>query len=268
MTIRFTKSNKLRNKLILTQEEQFRRLFKKAFKLIQEKIITTGLHSSKGNLSGIYVQKLKSLSKFIVKSYSELIPKIESVITDNLFVVTESVVKEFERKSNTDIKDSKSFVQDIVSSVILGHIYDTNWTLHKAVSNYPKYIKKLVDTIIQDGITDGKSAEEITDTILDVLDPSAPPEKRKYVAKSGMAHTGKIDADVQKIAKTTLVHDYERAVISTAMVLEGRVFIRWISALAPNTCELCEQRHNQLYEPEDVPLEHPNGQCELQIEIL
>lgn len=268
MTIKFTKSNKLRNKLISTQEEQFRKWFKKAYRIIQEKITSTGLYNSEGNLTGVEVQKLNSLSKFAVKTYTELVPKFEDEIRENMYVVSESVVREFEKKSKTDVRDDRSFIMGIVSAVALGRVYDTNWSLHKALVAYPREIQKLVEKIIKDGIDDHKSASEIVGEITDVLNPSSSEQERTYRGH-GMIHTGRIDATVQKIAKTTLVHDYQRAVVEVAKeVRQPQVYIRWISALAPNTCELCAERHMHLFDVNDVPLEHPNGQCELEIEIL
>lgn len=268
MTIRFTKSNKLRNKLLVEQEMLFRRWFRKAFKIIQEKIASTGVYNSEGNLSGIDVQKLNSLSKFAVRTYTELVPKFEGEIRENMYTVSESVVREFEKKTKISLGADKSFIMDIVSAVALGRIYNDNWTLHKAFTAYPREIQKLLEAIIKEGQEDGKSASEIVTDMLDVLNPNSTEKERTYHGKT-FVHTGRIDATVQRIAKTTVVHDYERAVVKVAQeVRQGQTYIRWISALAPNTCELCAERHMHLFDVNDVPLEHPNGQCELEIEIL
>lgn len=268
MTIKFTKSNKLRNKLIATQEEQFRKLFKKAYRIIQEKIVSAGLNNSMGNLTGVEVQKLNSLSKFAVRTYAELVPKFEDEIRENMYTVSESVVREFEKKSKIDVREDKSFIMGIVSAIALGRVYDSGWTLHKALVGYPREIQKLIEQIINDGKKEDKSASEIVKDIESVLNPSSTENERTYKSKD-FIHTGRIDATVQKIAKTTLVHDYQKAVIEVArQVRQPKVYIRWVSALAPNTCELCAERHMHLFDVNDVPLEHPNGQCELEIEIL
>ena len=263
MDVKFSKSNKLRNKLLAAQYKQMKQWFRKAYRLIQEKIASTGLKISNGNLTAVEVQKLKSLLKFIVKSYSELIPKIEDGIKEDMYVLTDSIAQEGKKKTGVTI-DKK----ELIMSVVTGAIYDSNWTLHKAVAHFPKEIQKLIETIIQDGISEGKSVDEITKTILSVLDPDATESQRSYKAKSGTVYTGAVYSNVHRITVTTIVHDYQQAVIAVANQLPGTVYIRWISALAPNTCELCEQRHNQLFEPADVPLEHPNGQCELEIVIM
>ena len=196
--------------------------------------------------------------KFIVKSYSAILPEIELMIETDAEVVCRDVLKEIEQKADVKFESEDNLVTDIVSSVLLGKIYSKRWTLHNSIEKIPIKIKKKLDDIITSGELHDKSAEKIAQEINDALNP------KKKTLYSGMP-----DAPAQRVAKTTLVHTYQEAVVQTLIKtnFEGRVMVRWISALAPNTCELCEQRHNQLYEPLEVPLEHPNGQCELIIEI-
>lgn len=196
--------------------------------------------------------------KFIVKSYSAILPEIELMIETDADIVCRDVLKEIEQKADVKFESEDSLAVNIINSVLLGKIYSKRWTLHNSIEKIPVKIKKKLDDIVTSGELHDKSAEKIVQEISDALNP-----KKKTL------YSGIPSASAQRVAKTTLVHTYQEAVVQALINTDfkSKVMVRWVSALAPNTCELCEQRHNQLYEPLEVPLEHPNGQCELIIEI-
>jgi len=44
----------------------------------------------------------------------------------------------------------------------------------------------------------------------------------------------------------------------------GKTKVTWKSALLTNTCAVCIERHNKVYDIDDVPMDHPNGHCWLE----
>lgn len=252
--MKLSQSLKLRNKLVDKQLADIRRMFKKAYRKTEK--LLRGLGDTK-----LDEQKLKSAGKSISKIYEPIGDSIESEITDDLEMLCEEIVQEFEEESGQDVDDD--LVSSIVAAIILGLIYDSDWTLHKATDTT---VDKIIGQIIKDGLSNGHSASDIAETILRVLNPDS--ANHRYVGKDGKVYSFNLSGRVSAVGTTTLVHGYQKAIIE---VLENSGYddpkVRWISALAPNTCELCESRHNQIYSLSEVPLEHPNGQCELEIII-
>lgn len=252
--MKLSQSLKLRNKLIEKQFADFRKMFRQAYRKVKK--LLQGLGDTK-----LDEQRLKSAGKSIAKIYKPIGDKIESEIADDLELLCEEIVQEFEEESGQSVDDD--LVSDIVAAVILGLIYDSDWTLHKATDTT---VDEIIRVIIRNGLEKGHSASDIADTILRVLDPDS--TNHRYIDKDGKVYSFNLSGRISAVGTTTLVHGYQKAIID---ILENSDYddpkVRWISALAPNTCELCEQRHNQIYRLSEVPLEHPNGQCELEIII-
>lgn len=252
--MKLSQSLKLRNKLINKQLMDIRRMFRRAYR--KSKKLLQGFGDTK-----LDEQRLKSAGKSIAKIYEPIGETIETEITDDLEILCEEIIQEFEEESGQDVEDD--LVSDIIAAIILGLIYDSSWTLHKATDTS---VDQVIGQIIKDGLSKNDSASDIAETILRVLNPDS--TDHRYIDKNGKVHSFNISGRVSAVSTTTLVHGYQKAIIE---VLKNSDYndpkVRWISALAPNTCELCEQRHNQIYSLSEVPLEHPNGQCELEIII-
>lgn len=205
---------------------------------------------------------LKQKSKAV---YTKIAQKTEQQIESDLEELIEYTVAEFEKKTGLTVDDS--VVSDIVAMVVSGELYDSKWTLSKAVKGIDEKTEAIIAEIIDAGIEQGKSEDEIIQEILAILNPTDDQYQKTYTTKTGKVYVPKTGAATDTLMRTTLEHGYQQIIKHLAESLEDKkVMIRWISALAHNTCEVCESRHNQLYEPEDLPLEHPNGQCEFCIE--
>lgn len=204
-----------------------------------------------------------------VRTMYEAIAKDTKKRTEqDLRKLIEYTVDEFEDK--TGIEVAEDFVSDIISTVIMGKLYKEKWTLDKAVKGIDEKTQAIIDGIIESGQKQGKTDAEIVQDILPVINPNDSQYQHTFTTDSGTLYVPKIDGATDRLMRTTLEHGYQETVKELAELVEEKldtkVMIRWISALAHNTCELCESRHNQLYEPSELPLEHPNGQCEFCIE--
>lgn len=214
-----------------------------------------------------HVHSTKALQQKAKSLYSKIAKKTEEQLEADLEELVSYTVSEFEKKTGLTVDDS--VVNDIIEMVIEGELYDSKWTLDKAVKGIDAKTENIIAEIIEAGIAQGKSEDEIIQEILAVLDPNETQYQKTYTTKTGKVYVPKTGAATDTLMRTTLEHGYQQVIKHLAESLEEdhkKVMIRWISALAHNTCEVCESRHNQLYEPEDLPLEHPNGQCEFCIE--
>ncbi|MCI6457868.1 MAG: phage head morphogenesis protein, partial [Clostridium sp.] len=80
---------------------------------------------------------------------------------------------------------------------------------------------------------------------------------RKYI--------GGLDYEALRLARTTLTHQAQIAVINSSKINPYLQFVKWHSDhQAGRTCQQCIDRDGQLFKIDEVPLDHPNGMCWIQ----
>lgn len=245
-------------------------MYNELFKIIKKNIAKLQLNNNSS--SSIYNNRIafNLLEKSLDKSCANLITNLRVDILQEMHQICSSVIDEVEDETNLEI-NKDNLIEDVMSAVILGTIYNTNWKLSSALQKILESNEDLVYDIIEQGMAEGKSAEEIAEEIIRVLDPNSNQEKRSYTKDHKTLYVGRPDYQAHRLARTTLQHTYQTVVVGASKMISEitsrKVMIRWISAMAPNTCQICESRHLNLYSPDDLPLEHPNGQCTFEIEI-
>ena len=241
MKIEFKKSLKLRNKLFRREHELSNEWYTKTYK----------------NLKG---KSPEAIKRGVRTMYTKIAKQTSEQVEEDLELVVQSLVDEFEKK--TGITVDSSFVPGIAAVVMAGKLYKSKWTFDKAtkaiVDKYGNVVTVMVDN------------DKDADAILAVLNPNDSQYQHTVNTDDGTMYVPKIGAATSTLMRTTVEHGFQEAIVQLSEILEKEthkeVMIRWISALEWNTCEVCEGRHNELYRPEDLPLEHPNGQCEFCIE--
>lgn len=255
---------------MLEQQKYIERWYKELFDIIKKNISKLGLDSSD---KVTYKDKtsFKVLEKSLDKIYFNITKNLKSLAFEAMQYMCEQVIDEIQEQIEIEV-DKKNLIEEIVSSVILGTIYNTNWTLSSAVQKIVDNSEDLIESIIEEGIAEGRSPEEIIEDILNVLNPDPNVQQRSYTRKHKTLYVGRPDYQAQRLLRTVIQHTYQTSVVSMAktisMFMNKQVMIQWISALAPNTCQVCIDRHLHLYDPDDLPLDHPNGQCTFEIKIL
>ena len=256
----------MRNLLMRAQYQLINNEYKKLYKLVNKNINRLHMNKSNNKLSTKDKTNLKILEKSFDRACNNIAATAKSTLIDNMNSLCEEVVEEVQTELGIEIDDS--VISDTIDAILLGLIYNTNWTLSDAIEKAINSNEELIKEIIEAGIEDEKSESEIVQDILNVIDPNSNQQLRSYKSKHKTLYVGKADYKLQRLLRTTLEHSFQKIIVETAKVIPEKTMIRWISALEPNTCEVCESRHNKLYEINDLPLEHPNGQCDFQIEIL
>lgn len=245
-------------------------MYNELFKTIQKNIAKLQLKNDSSINTYSNRIAVQLLEKSLDKSCANLTTNLRTIILQDMNQVCVAVVDEVESETDVEL-DRKNLIEDVMSAVILGTIYNTNWKLSTALQKVLESNEDIIYDIIDQGMAEGKSAEEIAEEILNVLDPNSNQQQRSYTKDHKTLYVGKPDYQAHRLAKTTLQHTYQSIIVGAAKMVSEmtsrKVMIRWISALAPNTCQVCESRHLNLYTPDDLPLDHPNGQCTFEIEI-
>lgn len=151
----------------------------------------------------------------------------------------------------------KGIVEDIVS----GSIYKDHKTLSQRIWNTSNKFENDIQYVVNRGMLEKKSALELArDLEMFVKEPAKRgwDWSKVYPKMKNI----KIDYNAQRLARTAINHSYQTASIKSSNrnpFVEG---IQWRSALIHGrTCQLCRDRHEEVFPKNNVPLDHPNGLC-------
>lgn len=266
-TIELKKSLILRNQLLIEQQKLIDKWYKDLFDIIKKNISSLNLNNNAYRNKVAFNVVKKSLDKVCYN----ITKNLRSMIVECMQDLCNQVIDEIQDQAGVEV-DKDNLVEDILSAVVTGSIYNTNWKLSNAIEKIIDSNEDLIYDIIEEGMAEGKSAEEIAKEILNVLNPNSNQQQRSYTKDHKTLYVGKPSYQAHRLSRTTLQHTYQTAIVATAKriseITSRKVMIQWISVLAPNTCQVCVDRHLHLYAPDDLPLDHPNGQCTFEVRII
>ena len=164
-----------------------------------------------------------------------------------------------------------SFVPaDVVQAITMGKIYDGDWTLSKAIWSNTKKSQQDIHDIIAKGVLDNKSSYAIAKDLEKYVNPTA--AKPWDWGKIYPGVRKKVDYNAQRLARTLVSHAYQQSFVRTTKdnpFFEG---YKWLTANNHRVCPICQGYAEDIhvnglpagvFTKDDLPLDHPNGQCTL-----
>lgn len=155
-----------------------------------------------------------------------------------------------------------SVVQNqVIADILSGNLYKDKKTLSQRIWDHSSKFERDIQYVINQGILEKKSALELArDLEHFVKEPAKRPwEWRKVYPNMGNT---RIDYNAQRLARTSINHAYQNSSIQSSGMNPFVEGIEWRSAqIHGRTCDLCLDRHGQVFPKDDVPLDHPNGLC-------
>lgn len=257
-------TNKKKDELTKGQKNKVKKLYEQAMKNLEKEFKNVEQMSDSATKS-LKQKQLNSLQKAMEKEYNKVTEQLEKEIKDQMEEVSKKVfeptfdfAKAIGLQTSTDFADVPT---KIVSDILNGKVYSGDWSLSKAIWGDNKKVLKDIDQIIAIGVAENKSAYDIAKDLEKYVDPSA-----KKPWDWGKVYPGSnktIDYNAQRLARTLVNHAYQQSVIINAKNNPFVKGVKWISSHDDRVCELCKKRDGQIYDPDDVPLDHPNGRCTL-----
>lgn len=248
-----------RVQLTQKQQKQIEQIYKGVAKDIDERI------KKLPNVPSAPLQKayLENLKSQILDELNKASSDLQSMIEGSMKSVAESVLDstlDFAKKVGFSVEGLYSHVPDeIVKSVASGQLYDGNWTLSKAIWKNHMKTQYNVNTVVSKGIAENKSAYAIAKDLEKYVDPSA--EKPWNWSKVYPGVGKKIDYNAQRLARTMVSHAYQQAFVRSTVKNPFVTKYRWDASNSARVCPICAERDGQLYDKNDLPLDHPNGMC-------
>ena len=261
MAIHLDFSSAEEQRLKITQEQQkyIRDLYKQASTEVG-KLAEKAPRVPSDALRKQYLETLQGqINKQLKDIESQLNGTIRSGMTDTV-KATVADAKTFLKENGLPIKGAYSHVPaDIVQAVASGQLYTGNWTLSKALWLNTAETQKDVQSVISQGIIQNKSAYDIAKDLEKYVDPSA---RKDWDWSKVYPGTRKVvDYNAQRLARTMVSHAYQQAFVRTTIKNPFITKYQWRAADTERTCQICLDRDGQLYEKDDLPLDHPNGMC-------
>lgn len=258
----FADSSELKKELLIEQQKQINKLYSHSYNGIQKEIEKL---SKKDNVSSVMkTQELEKLKKAMSKAYKESNEKIKKAIESGVNTISNSVLQEagkFMGQFGVDIEYMK-LNKGITENILLGKVYQSDWTLSKAIWGDNQKTLEDINMIIAEGVAQNKSAYDIGKDLEQYVNPSA--QKDWNWSKVYPGTKKKIDYNAQRLSRTLVNHAYQQATKESTRKNPFVQGLKWRSAMIHGrTCELCMERNGQIFKPDDVPLDHPNGLCTL-----
>lgn len=251
-------------------------------------------YSRNENISSkIKIKQLKELEKSLNKTSGEISMNLERMVNRNAMLVSDAVVqcnkswlKELGFPISGVTAKFSNVPFDVVSALQTGTLYKGGWTLSKAIWGDNKQTMRDIYNILAGGIAENKSAYDIAKSVERYVSPSKAmkwnkpvkttsskpfagakynPETGKYEAYQRI-YKKQVDYNAQRLARTIVQHSYQRSFVECTKDNPFILTYIWV-AEGRNPCELCEERDGQHFKKDELPLDHPNGQCTIDVDI-
>jgi len=147
--------------------------------------------------------------------------------------------------------------KEVVKDIVSGGLYKDNKTLSARIWSHSDKFEKDIQYIINQGILEKKSAIELArDLEKFVKDPAKRPTNWGKVYPD--LRSTKVDYNSMRLARTATNHSYQISTIKSSSMNPFVEGIEWQSAMIHGrTCQLCIDRHGEVYSVKGVPLDHP-----------
>lgn len=268
--LRLLEAEKVRANLTIEQERTIRQLYLNA--ALHVKDWSRSLEG-KDNISSVLRREYLLQMEKDLNSEIERIEKIiQQGIETNMLLTSEAVVSNMNKVLNSfgiKLNTAYSFVpSDVVQSIATGRIYEGNWSLSQAIWNNDRKIQQDIHSIIAQGVAENKPSYDIAKDLEQYVNPTA---VKPWNWSKIYPNTNKVvDYNAQRLARTMVSHAYQQSFIQTTKdnpFFEG---YHWLTANNHRVCPLCrdyaESYHGNglpagVFPKEELPLDHPNGQC-------
>lgn len=265
-----------RDSITKAQERVIRKLYNQWAREIREEAKNLsrvpGSTAQQRELTQLYYQ-LRSASK-------QLTTEINSSVNQNVTYMG-SVVQRVNRAwlaslgfTPESIDRKFSRVKDMaIRNILTGNLYQGGHNLSERVWKITNGNLNDMYTIISRGIATNQSVYDIAKQLEKYVNPDAktPWRIQRWTdasgrPKVGIIHNGTVDYNAQRLARTMIQHAYQQTLVA---LTRDNPFVRgyiWC-ADGNHPCSVCLDRNGTRYSADNMPLDHPNGQCTIEVDI-
>lgn len=217
-------------------------------------------------------QQMLELQRQMKSQSAEIHKQIESEAKQSMYMVADSVVgcnAKFLEELGFLSKDGSldiamtSIPPQVVNNIVTGQIYESGWSLSKAIwSDNEKTLADIYE-IVAKGRAINMSAYDVSKILEGYVNPARAKMWNLKMADGVRIYKKSVDYNAQRLVRTLNQHAYQQSIIQVAKDNPFIGDIIW-HANGSRACPLCIERDGNHYKPEDVPMDHPNGMCTME----
>lgn len=252
----FYDSRTVRNKVIRSEQEKILYMYGQAAQELGNRINYIGNKMKRWQLMMLKDEintNMKNIAGTLDEMYRTGMNEISGAVCNDMRRFLNYV-----NVQNTD-KMMLGVPNQVVESIVTGKIYDKKWYLSDAVWATPKKAQMDAESIVARGLAENKDIFQIAKDLETYLVPN----KKKMVSWSryykGVA--GSIEYNSMRLARTLSQHAYQQTFQTVNRYNPFVESYKWYISSNDRVCSICRDREGMIYPKEDLPQDHPNGQC-------
>lgn len=263
-------AEKARDAITASQKKEIAKLYEKWADEIKAK---AEMFKHKTTPSSVVSEKqMKELEKMLKATSQKVSNEVYNKIKENIYKVASSVIesdKEWLKSLGFYFGDKgfnamfNNVPDSIVRKLVTGHIYDSGWSLSKAIWGDNEATLSHLYEIVAGGVAKNQSIYEIAKDIEKVVRPSAKKPWNLTDKDGRKIYPRQVDYSSQRLARTLVQHGYQQSFTETT---KDNPFITeyiWRSN-GSRVCEICKARDGKRFKKDELPLDHPNGMCTIE----
>lgn len=273
-------SNSARTRVNITREQA--KSIKQMYKDLSKELAKEAQSlSHRDNISSkIRIQYIQGLQKQINEELNNIGRYQNSSLKANMFKVASAVVKDnqvFLNSLGININNAYSHIpSEVVTRIATGDLYKDKWNLNKAIWGNVHKTESDIDMIVAKGVAGQKSTYEIAKDLENYVNPAKRKDWQWSKVYPGTAKV--VDYNAQRLARTMVSHAYQTSLLESTRMNPFVECYEWLTSNSDRVCEICMEREegfhgviidgepmNGCYYAEDLPLDHPNGMCTVDI---
>lgn len=225
-------------------------------------------YKTKTNASSwLQEQNMRQLQAQLTATSHQISNEVYGIAKDSIYQVSDAVVQ-----ANNKWLIGLGFPVDGVNSafvsvpdqtvrrLITGQIYESGWSLSKAIWTDNEKTLRDIYGIVAKGLAENMSAYDISKLLEKYVSPSKAKQWNLKMPDGVKIYKKSVDYNAQRLVRTLAQHGYQQSFIA---VTKDNPFVEdyiWV-ANGSRTCALCAERDGKHYAKDELPMDHPNGMC-------
>lgn len=230
---------------------------------------------------------LRQLEAELQRTANQVSSEVAGIAQSSIYQVADGVVK-----ANTDWLVSLGFPEEGVSAaftsvpdqvvrrVVTGQVYETGWSLSKAIWSDNQKVLQDIHTIVAGGLAENRPVYDVAKQLEQYVSPDKAKQWNKqltfkrdtpapgftYNPNSGKweqrarLYKGTVDYNAQRLVRTLSQHAYQQSLES--IVRNNPFVLKFVwHAEGSRACPMCTDLDGLTFDKGKLPLDHPNGMC-------
>ena len=261
----FKDAEKARDSILKSQQKEIEKLYLEWADEIGKKAEELSHKNTPSAL--VQERQLKELKKQLEESSKKVANEVYSKIKSNMYKASDAVVgcnaewmKSLGFNENAANVMFTNVPDSTVRNLVTGQIYDSGWSLSKAIWGDNEKTLKDIYKIVAKGVSENKTTYDIAKELESYVNPNKKLPWNTNGKDGVRIYKKKVDYNAQRLARTLVQHSYQQSFIATT---KDNPFVQdyvWLSN-GSRVCPICKARNGKHFSKDKLPMDHPNGMC-------